>query len=661
MKILSVAMTNFMPYKGECRIDFPTDEHRNVMIIFGDNMRGKTSFLNALRWGFYGRAYGRHLREIPLNDLLNKDAASAGNYCMEVRIRFEADGHSYSLHRRADRREHVGIPSRPEDFSVQVSLQKDDMVLPGYLVEAEINRYVPEQVSRFFLFDGELLQEYETLLMEGDEQGKHIKAAIEQVLGVPTLIRGRDESETILRSAQRQQSKEMAQIKSLSTLAEHQLSLQEKQGAKERAIEALKKQQKEVRDQREGLDDELEKVEDIYRAQTESKTLKRRQDDIVKRLEKIATERIDLARKAWIDLVQPKLRIRQGQLRDEQDRIYENMDKRGRLEAKIESLKKLLNNEPCPTCGQPPLVENRPAKQAELAQCEEDLLGLRKGHEDLAIISSEMREIDKLLRPGVGDRIQSLKAEERTLSVELTKIDNEIERIEEKIRGYDTEEIASKRRVRDMLVRNEGQLDGDISKTEADLKGIRNELEILSKQISNQPAARQRRSTAKVELCQGLVRVFTQSIESLRDNLRSKVEERATDTFKRLTTQAKYRGLEINENYGLTIIDENGEKVGVRSAGAEQIVALSLIDGLARTGRAAGPVVMDTPFGRLDLKHRSNILRHLPKTTSQLVLLVHDGEVRKETDLAPVAERIGKEYTIREVSTRQSKIEVTQS
>lgn len=661
MKILSVAMTNFMPYKGECRIDFPMDEHRNVMIVFGDNMRGKTSFLNALRWGFYGRAYGRHLREIPLNDLLNKDAASAGDYCMEVRIRFEADGHSYSLHRRADRREHVGIPSRPEDFSVQVSLQKDDMVLPGYLVESEINRYVPEQVSRFFLFDGELLQEYETLLMEGNEQGKHIKEAIEQVLGVPTLIRGRDEAETILRTAQRQQSKEMAQVKSLSALAEHQLSLQEKQGAKERAIEALKEQQKEIRAQREGLDDEMEKVEEVYRAQTESKTLKRRQDDIVKRLEQIAAERIDLARKAWIDLVQPKLRVRQGQLRDEQERIYENMDKRGRLEAQIESLKKLLSNEPCPTCGQMPLVENRPAKQAHLAQCEEDLLGLKKGHEDLAIISSEMREIDKLLRPGVGDRIQSLKAEERTLSVELTKIDNEIERIEEKIRGYDTEEIASKRRIRDMLVRNEGQIDGDISKTEAELKGIRNELEILSKQISNQPAARQRRSTAKVELCQGLVRVFTQSIERLRDNLRSKVEERATDTFKRLTTQAKYRGLEINVNYGLTIIDENGEKVGVRSAGAEQIVALSLIDGLARTGRAAGPVVMDTPFGRLDLKHRSNILRYLPETTSQLVLLVHDGEVRKETDLAPVAERVGKEYAIREVSTRQSKIEVMQS
>lgn len=660
MKILSLSMTNFMPYKGEWSVDFPTDDYRNVMIIFGDNMRGKTSFLNALRWGFYGKAYGRHLREIPLNDLLNKDAASTGDFCMEVRIRFEADGHSYSLYRRADRREHVGIPSRPEDFSVQMSLQKDDMVLPGHLFEAEINRYVPEQVSRFFLFDGELLQEYETLLMEGNEQGKHIKEAIEQVLGVPMLIRGRDEAETILRSAQRQQSKEMAQVKSLSALAERQLSYQEQQGAKERAIQTLKEQQKAIRDQREGLDDDLEKVEDVHRAKTESEILRRRQDDIVKRLDQIAMERLELARKAWIDLVQPKLRVRQGQLRNEQDRILENIDKKGRMEAKIENLKKVLSNAPCPTCGQLPLVENRTAKQAELARCEEDLLKLRKGHEDLAMISSEIREIEKLLRPGVGGRIQSLKADERTLSVELTKIDNQLEKIEEKIRGYDTDEIASKRRQRDLLVRTEGQLDGEIDKTETEIKNIRNELEILSKQISSRPAARQARSTAKVELCQGLVRVFTQSIERLRDNLRSKVEERATDTFKRLTTQAKYRGLVINKSYGLTIIDENGEKVGVRSAGAEQIVALSLIDGLARTGRPAGPVVMDTPFGRLDLKHRDNILRYLPNTTSQLVLLVHDGEVRKETDLAPVAARIGKEYIIREVSTRQSRMEVMQ-
>jgi DNA sulfur modification protein DndD len=657
VKILSVSMTNFMPYKGDSSIDFPTDDQRNVMIVFGDNMRGKTSFLNVLRWGFYGKALGRHLREIEVNNILNKDAAHEGDFRVEVRIHFEADGHSYLLYRRAVRREHVAIPSRPEDFIVQVSLQKDAMVVPGYMIEAEINRYVPEQVSRFFLFDGELLQEYETLLLEGNERGKHIKDAIEQVLGVPMLIRGRTEAETILRSALRQQSRDMAQVRGLSALAEHQLAYQEKQSAQEQAVEKLKLQQRDIRTQREGLDDELEKVEEVYRAQTESRMLKKRRNELVGRLEQIAAERIELTRKAWVDLVQPKLRVRQRLLQEEQDRVYGNIDRRARLESSVESIKKVLNNQPCPTCGQIPKIDDRSERQAELARLEDELARASKGHKELAVISSEMRELEKLLRPGVGAKIQSLQQEERKVSVDLTKADNEIEKIEEKVRGYDTEEIASKRRRRDLLVRQEGSVDSDIGGAEEALRKTRTELEILSKQISSQPEARERRSTAKVELCQRLVTAFSQSIDRLRDSLRSKVEERATFAFRHLTTQEKYQGLEINENYGLAIIDEGGEKVEIRSAGAEQVVALSLIDGLARTGRAAGPVVMDTPFGRLDLKHRENILRYLPETTSQLILLVHDGEVRKETDLAPVAPRIGKEYVIREISTRQSKIE----
>jgi DNA sulfur modification protein DndD len=50
-------------------------------------------------------------------------------------------------------------------------------------------------------------------------------------------------------------------------------------------------------------------------------------------------------------------------------------------------------------------------------------------------------------------------------------------------------------------------------------------------------------------------------------------------------------------------------------------------------------------------------LRYLPQTTGQLVLLVHDGELRRDADLAPVAARIGKSYAIREITPRHSKIE----
>ena len=75
MKLHSITMKNFMPYKGQTRLEFPRDEFRNVMLVFGDNMRGKTSLLNALRWGFYDRAVGRHSFSIPLHEILNKEAA----------------------------------------------------------------------------------------------------------------------------------------------------------------------------------------------------------------------------------------------------------------------------------------------------------------------------------------------------------------------------------------------------------------------------------------------------------------------------------------------------------------------------------------------------------------------------------------------------------
>ena len=73
MKLVRLTMKNFMPYKDLAVIDFPKDESQNVMLVFGDNMRGKTSLLNALRWGFYEKALGRHSRLIPLIDIVNKD------------------------------------------------------------------------------------------------------------------------------------------------------------------------------------------------------------------------------------------------------------------------------------------------------------------------------------------------------------------------------------------------------------------------------------------------------------------------------------------------------------------------------------------------------------------------------------------------------------
>jgi DNA sulfur modification protein DndD len=128
-------------------IEFPADGFRNVMLVFGDNMRGKTSLLNAIRWGFYGRAVGRHSQTIGPQEIINKEAALEADWTFEVRIKFEANDHSYDLRRRAEKRAIVSVPQRPEDYQIQVHLSEDGIPVQGDMIDAKINNIAPEQVS----------------------------------------------------------------------------------------------------------------------------------------------------------------------------------------------------------------------------------------------------------------------------------------------------------------------------------------------------------------------------------------------------------------------------------------------------------------------------------------------------------------------------------
>ena len=66
---------------------------------------------------------------------------------------------------------------------------------------------MPDEVSRFFLFDGELLQEYEELLLEGTEVGSKIKDSIETILGVPVLTNSAIDSQSILDDYRKEKNK----------------------------------------------------------------------------------------------------------------------------------------------------------------------------------------------------------------------------------------------------------------------------------------------------------------------------------------------------------------------------------------------------------------------------------------------------------------------
>ncbi len=657
MRLHTVTTRNFMPYKGEMELTFPQDEQRNVMIVFGDNMRGKTSILNAIRWAFYGEAVGRHSIPIPLQEIVNKDAALADDWRVEVHVKFDANGHTYDLRRVAERRQMVAIPSKPEDFAWSIHLTRDGAAVSGERVEAEIGLIAPRQISRFFLFDGELLQEYETLLIEDSQQGQQIKEAIEQVLGVPALTNGRIDIQTILKQAQKRQNADLKQIAGLEKQAERHAELTGKIDSIDRDLSALNERLKKTREERMALDDEIEAAQSVISVKARLDARIGEQKTLLEDCERKEAERLDLISGAWKDLIDAQLQVRRDQLEHRREELVASIKTRSGLAQKVSDLQQLLDTRECPTCAQVLSDERRAQIGQALGKAETDLKSINDSSLSLQEISGQLDGLSKIRGTNAKDRLQQAEKDLQGYQVRLTQIENDIEKLRDEIAGYDTAEIARKRVLHAEKIREEGRLQGDIQDQNAQRRRLSDELAVSQKAIEGLTKDRTQRSTVKVALCSDLEKVFSQSIEQLRDKLRQRVEARANEAFKHMTTQKSYRGLEINRSYGLQIVDSSGHHVAVRSAGAEQIVALSLIDGLNRTGRAAGPIIMDTPFGRLDLKHRDNILSYLPSVTSQFVLLVHSGEIRKETDLAVIAERIGAAYEIREISSTHSRLE----
>jgi len=656
VKLLNAKVKNFMPYKGDQEIVFPTDEQHSVMLVFGDNMRGKTSFLNTIRWCFYEKALGRNLKPIDPINIFNTDAAADGDWNVAVHLRFDHEGHEYELRREMQPKHMIYQPKKSSDLKTDVMLRKDGNVIQGDQIQHEINQIIPEDISRFFLFDGELLQEYEMLLDDKDEQGRIIKESIEKVLGVPALINARDQIDTLLREARKKQTKDSEHFDSVRKYSEERKVLESQRESLDTDLAALLEQQDTVIGQKDVLDREIEDAQSILVGKDKLDVAKRELKQLDSRQENLEQEKLSLLKDAWKDLIQPLLHSHISLLEVKRDGFDSEQRERFKIESRISDLKSIVENSQCPTCEQDIADAKRTNIASELGGLQADL---EKFQDDITARTSIIERISRLSRiktSSASDKIPRIDSEVREISLRMTEIDNEMEELERQLKSHDTAEIARKRSLRDGYVKQLGSLENNIKDRRSAIEENERKQEQLTRYIELNADVREQKSSKLVHAYTELKKVFSESINALRDNLRESVEKLATESFSQLTTEPTYKGLRINENYGLTIVDREDREVAQRSAGAEQIVALSLIDGLNRTARKTGPIIMDTPLGRLDLKHRKKVLEYIPNMAEQVILLVHEGEIRKDEIVDSLKMRIGGMYNIERVSSSESKL-----
>lgn len=87
------------------------------------------------------------------------------------------------------------------------------------------------------------------------------------------------------------------------------------------------------------------------------------------------------------------------------------------------------------------------------------------------------------------------------------------------------------------------------------------------------------------------------------------------------------------KSFAVQLISQQGDTIDKSrlSAGEKQIFAISILEALARTSGRNLPIIIDTPLGRLDSKHRANLVNnYFPNASHQVIILSTDTEVDEQ-------------------------------
>lgn len=662
LRFTKLVVEDIGPFKGSQTIDF-TNEN-GVTFIWGNNGRGKTTLLNIFRYALFGRFKNRHGASVDYTILTNSESRSEGKYGFKVILYMTYDNESYELTRQYSVRSGISHPSRNDDYESHMFLKKGTSILSKPDAEHILKSIMPEQVSRFFLFDGELLQEYEELLIDDAEAGKKIKTSIEEILGVPVLTNSAIDTESALQDCQKQKNKAAqrdqqtqqiaSQIDMLTAqLTEHNDNLLRLQASltEERA--------RNNRLEGEMQDDERAKklLNDIQNAEDSISEKKNTRENL---LSSIIVE----TKSAWRWMVGDRV---SKLLRDIQTQLVALENKQHDYElAKhfIEKMEKAISQQHCDICDQD-VDERHIALLVQRVQAEKNgFSGLSS--DDLRLLQS-LRERKASLKTmnlsGSKEKLELLEKQLSELNVSISDNERHLKTLKKDLEKYgdagelsiriqnSTREIVRCRARIQNIEEGITQENIKITQIKSTLQTLNTKLDTLAKGAEVSAARR------RVELCEQIHAIFEEGITRYRDKLKTDVERDASELFRQISSDEDYVHLAINDNYGLSIVHKSGEVVPLRSAGFEHVVALSLIGALHKNAPLRGPIIMDSPFFRLDPVHKANITKTLPKMSEQIILLAYTQEIDEQEARAKLGTALKREYRLDRKTSFNTQIE----
>lgn len=184
MRLQSIELTNFRQFKDE-KIQFAIDKNQNVTLIMGDNGSGKTSLAQAFFWCFYGT--NSFQDKILLNRFVANNMIPNQKEIVCVRVYLEHKQEEYCVVRQQEYTKQYNDSLKPQNSILAIS-KKDKNgnrtwlgtgkteSLKNIELTNTINDIMPQDLSKYFFFDGEKIETLSKEISSGRKSNNFVEA-----------------------------------------------------------------------------------------------------------------------------------------------------------------------------------------------------------------------------------------------------------------------------------------------------------------------------------------------------------------------------------------------------------------------------------------------------------------------------------------------------
>ncbi len=619
IRFQKITLTDFRVFKGTQTIELP--ESDGVVVVYGENGKGKTSLLNALRWAFTGNytprnggAPGTHDPALLVNSEAKSERSDAG---CKVQVEFLSDGVPHELTRK--------VQWEGQSYRETCILRRGSTVFNQADGNRLLEQLLPPEVQQFFFFDAELLGQFEGLLSGDDYSADKLSKAIERLLGVPVVLNASQDSQWVASDATNRIAEAAKKDRDSADLGNQ---LNTANDLLQQCVNSLDEELKRTID----LETELEQLDAQLEANKKKTDLmaakKALRSGISDLADKCAAARVRLAEAlngGWLALLEGTV---SRQLAEAELNHESLLTSRNETAVAVWLSERIGEGPPhdCPACGAHPLAPEQVAILEKLRAQAHELGGRDESVEDS---SRRIKLLRNCQKPVAAERVKTAESSYHGHRVELDDKVQELQELDAQINDPGGEVALQE------LIRQKTQKQIALARSSEVLKVLTEEEKDRRSKVSGftakigqmAPSSLPANVSSARDTATDLGELFKEAVERYRTKLRNDIQAEATKLFVKMRSEPDFIGLAINERYGLSIIDSEGEIVHDRSAGYEHLVALALIGGLQACSTIAGPVVMDSPFGRLDPLHVEQVTANISDLADQVILLAHEGEI----------------------------------